>query len=440
PPADGSVIFDSWTKITAKFWPLQTLSPRRRAEGERRHARRFAYMRTLCLLALVVARPAAASEPPSQVSVLTMGPGEHPFTRFGHNAILLEWQDGQNAVYNFGTFEFDGLKGAEDFMAGRFRYWLSVGTLEGTVRAYRAEGRSLAQQELALSYPEREQLAATLADNAKPEHRYYDYDYYRDNCSTRVRDVLDRLLGGQLRRSVTGPGRLSFRQHTLRLVGDTPWLYFGLDLALGTPTDRPTTRWEELFLPQELHDQLNRSIRALGDPYVPLVRAERELLPEQRPPALREPPSESALFAAAGTCLGLLLASAGFAATRRRSLRVAFGALSALLGCVLGLLGSALAIFSTSKHWAAHGNANLLACPPWSLALIVLGVAFALGRPHSARRLQLVLGATLITCALLLLFALTRAHRELLPVAALFLPLWAGWFLGARQATRQSSS
>ena len=392
-----------------------------------------------CLLALSVARSAAAREPPSHASVLTMGPGDHPFTRFGHNAILLEWEDGQDAVYNFGTFEFDGVKGAEDFMAGRFRYWLSVGSLAGTLRAYRAEGRSLTAQELSLSYREREQLARALDDNAKPEHRYYDYDYYHDNCSTRVRDVLDRLLGGLLRRSVSGPGRLSFRQHTLRLVGDTPWLYLGLDLALGTPTDRPTSRWEELFLPQELHDQLGRTTRALGDPYVPLVRAERVLLPEERPAPPSNPPQQGALFAEAGAGLGLLLAGVGWGATRRRGLRIAFGVVTALLGCALGVLGCALAVFASSKHWAAHANASLLACPPWSLALVVLGIAFALGRPRSGRRLQLLLGATLGTCALLLLFALPRAHRELLSVAALFWPLWAGWFWGARQATRGSS-
>jgi hypothetical protein len=101
------------------------------------------------LAVLAVSPTASALEPPSRVSVLTMGPGEHPFTRFGHNAILLEWDaPGQrpNAVYNYGTFEFDGLKGVSDFLAGRFRYWLSVSTLERTQRVYAKEGRSLVAQ------------------------------------------------------------------------------------------------------------------------------------------------------------------------------------------------------------------------------------------------------------------------------------------------------
>jgi Domain of unknown function (DUF4105) len=391
------------------------------------------------LFGLFVASAAEAHEPPARVSVLTMGPGDHPFTRFGHNAILLEWADGRNAVYNFGTFEFDGVKGAEDFMAGHFRYWLSVGSLEATAATYRAERRSLTAQELTLAYAERERLAATLADNALPGHRYYDYDYYRDNCSTRVRDVLDRLLDGQLRRGVAGPGRLTFRQHTLRLVGDTPWLYFGLDLALGSPTDRPTTRWEELFLPKELHDQLKLATRALDDHYVPIVSEERVLLPDEREAVASTPPAMSGRFAELGSALGLLLAAVGWGATRRRALGVVFGVVTAALGGALGLLGSALAIFATSKHWAAHANKSLLACPPWSLALVVLGVAFALGRPKSARRLQLLLGASLGTSVLLLLLSLPSAGRESLRMSALFLPLWAGWFAGARLATRKSA-
>ena len=79
------------------------------------------------LLFVLFGASAEAQQPPARVSVLTMGPGDHPFTRFGHNAILLQWADGRDAVYNFGTFEFDGVKGAEDFMAGlysRHRCWL----------------------------------------------------------------------------------------------------------------------------------------------------------------------------------------------------------------------------------------------------------------------------------------------------------------------------
>ncbi|HYQ14411.1 MAG TPA: DUF4105 domain-containing protein [Polyangiaceae bacterium] len=393
------------------------------------------------LLALLAPRHAAASEPPARISVLTMGPGDHPFTRFGHNALLLEWSETsqrKSLVYNYGTFEFDGLRGVQDFMAGRFRYWLSVSSLDSTLRSYGAARRSLRAQELELSESERAQLFSALADNALPEHRYYDYDYYRDNCSTRVRDALDRLLGGQLRREVTGPGRLSFRQHTLRLTQDGFWLYLGLDLALGAPTDRPTTRWEELFLPEELHDELGRATRQVEGRAVPLVRAERSLLTAVRAPSAQQAPERAPLLGAGGVLLGSLLALLGARAPRRRAWRIAFGSVTALLGTALGLLGTALALFASSKHWAAHQNRSLLACPPWALALLVLGVLFALGRRGANRPLLVVLAASLGTSVVLLALSLAPASRESLRSAALFVPVWAGWFYGAWRATCSS--
>lgn len=387
---------------------------------------------------LGVTRQAGALEAPTRVSVLTMGPGDHPFTRFGHNALLLEWDGSQRApaVYNFGTFAFNGLDGVRDFMTGRFRYWLSVTSLDSTLRSYGAAARSVTAQELALTERERAELFRALADNARPEHRYYEYDYYLDNCSTRVRDAIDRALGGELRRGVAGPGRFSFRQHSLRLTQSSPWLYVGLDLALGAPTDRPITRWQELFLPQELHDELGRAHRQVDGHAAPLVLGERVLLRAERPPPAERPPARELALGACGLLLGAALAGLGAGAQRHAGLRRAFGAVSALLGAAIGLLGCALAIFAASKHWAAHQNRSLLVCSPWALGLVVSGVLLALGRRHSHRPMRVLLGASLSTACVLLLLSFTSAARESLRLAVLFLPLWAGWFYGAGRATR----
>jgi hypothetical protein len=381
-----------------------------------------------------LARPAQAREPPSRVSVLTMGPGDHPFTRFGHNAILLEWEGGRAAVFNYGTFQFDGWKGVEDFMAGRFRYWLSVSSLSSTLSTYGEARRSLTAQELALTPAERAELFTKLVENARPEHRYYDYDYYLDNCSTRVRDALDGVLHGELSRAVQGSGRLTFREHTLRLVSSEPLLYFGLDSGLGAPTDRSITRWEELFLPQELHDELGRITRDQGGQRVPLVSAERALLSASRPPLPTRPPPRVPLYAGLGIASGAALAGLGRAAQRMRQLRVLFGGLIALLGLGVGLLGAALSVFWASKHWSAHQNRSLLVCPPWALALAALGVLLAVGKPSGARGAAWVAGATAITSAMALLLALVPSCRESLREASLFLPLWAGLYWGVRRS------
>jgi hypothetical protein len=364
-----------------------------------------------------------------------MGPGDHPFARFGHNAILLEWPSEERAVvYNFGTFAFDGLSGVRDFMAGRFRYWLSVSTLPRTLRFYSRQRRSLVAQELALTAEERLELAAALEQNAEPDRREYDYDYYLDNCSTRVRDALDRLLHGQLGQELKGkPGRLNFREHTERLTADAGALYFGLDLALGPLTDRPTTRWDDLFVPSELRAALAKSTRRDQGQVVPLVRAERVLLTADRSPMRDEPPFRAPLLGAAGLALGAALALLGRAAKQQRVARVAFGALTALLGLVLGLLGSVFVVFwAFTKHWAAYRNENILVCPPWALLLLVFGVGLALGRPRSRLRAHRILSWSALSSLLALLLSwIPSLGQDNTRTAALLAPLWIGLYLGS---------
>jgi disulfide bond formation protein DsbB len=129
-----------------------------------------------------------------------------------------------------------------------------------------------------------------------------------------------------------------------------------------------------------------------------------------------------------GLTLGLSLGGIGLAGARSSRARALFGAVTALLGTLVGLLGCALALFQMSEHWAAHQNPTLLACPPWALALSWSGIQLARGR--RSRLLRVALGASLVTSSALLLLALWPPHDSLRQ-AALFVPLWAGWLYGA---------
>jgi len=381
-------------------------------------------------LALGVAR--AEPQPPTRVSVLTMGPGDAAFSRFGHNAILLEWPERDIAlVYNFGTFSFPGLEGVRDFMAGRLRYWLSVSTLRTTLENYAEQNRSMVAQELRLAPRQKLGLALALARNARPEHRYYDYDYYYDNCSTRVRDAIDRVTDGALGRQLKGkPGRLTFREHTERFTAAIGWLYFALDLSLGPRVDRPTQRWEELFIPSELHDALAASALD-GSERTGLVEREQVLLTAARPPVPRDPPSRALGFGAAGVAFGLGLAALGHFASRGRAARVAFGALTSFLGLVFGFVGSVFVFFWLfTKHWAAFANENILVCPPWALALAVFGIT-TLGRPSSSRVVRALLAACALSSAVAIVLALIPGFgQDNTRTAGLLAPLWIGLYLG----------
>ena len=128
------------------------------------------------------------------ISLLTFGPGDHPFSKFGHQALLVEDHErGTRLVYNYGTFSFTSVWLVPKFLLGKYRYWLSVQPLERTIDAYAAENRSMVVQRLRLTAQQKRNVADFLSWNARDENKYYVFDYYRDNCATRLRDLIAAL-------------------------------------------------------------------------------------------------------------------------------------------------------------------------------------------------------------------------------------------------------
>src|SRR2546421_826476 len=259
----------------------EALSGSGRAAGGGRVAavssRRGAALRLMVVAALAMVltgRPAAADEP-ARVFVITMGPGDHPFFRFGHNAIAIQPAVAPGVVYNWGTFDFESPTLIRDFLRGRLTYWLSTGSIAANVYPYEATDRTVEVQELDLTPAQKTGLARLLEENARPGRNTYRYDYFWDNCSTRVRDAIDAAVGGQLKAATQGPATMSFRHQALRLTAGLLWEYLGLHFGLGRPTDVVGTRWQEAFIPAMLHEEL-RGVRLHDDGGDrPLVKGER---------------------------------------------------------------------------------------------------------------------------------------------------------------------
>jgi len=244
-----------------------------------------------------------------------------------------------------------------------------VGDWRHTFAAYAAANRSVLAQKLDLGAAQKARLISSLATNALPANRNYRYDYYLDNCSTRVRDVLDSALDGRLARAKLAPAGLDWRQHTSRLTSDSFWLNLGLNLLLTGGLDTPKTRWEEMFLPSALSDQLAAIHLADGRPLV-----ERQMLWHRanHPPVAPSPPQRGPLLLMAGIALGAGLGLLGMRARHSRAARIGFTAAVALLGLVAGALGCIFAFFwMFTDHYFAHANENLLVFPPWALLLPV---------------------------------------------------------------------
>ena len=296
--------------------------------------------------------------------MLTLGPGDHPFFKFGHDAIWIhDASDGSDRVYNFGTFTFDSPQLIVDFLHGRMTYWLSVSGIGATVAAYEHENRSIDVQELALDPAVKRALKDRLDVNAQPQNRAYKYDYFADNCATRVRDAVDWAAGGRLHAAGRAPARLSLRDQALRMTVSYLPLYLGIDLVLGPAADRPIDRWGEMFIPEELAAGLGGGAAAeRGGRDGPAGRARHDAVPGA-PRAAAAPAAAAARgVLRCGPLVGALFwllgrsASAGeLAAGVRIAARVAMGVVLSLWGLVVGFVGCFLIyVWGWTDHAVAH--------------------------------------------------------------------------------------
>ena len=271
---------------------------------------------------------------------------------------------------------------------GTMLYSMGGRDLSRAMATYRAQQRDVWAQELALSPDQEAALDRFVRTNALPENRQYIYDYYRDNCSTRVRDALDQVLGGRLQETFQGrsTGR-TWRWHTRRLLRPAPAADIGVQIVLGTPGDEEIDAWEEMFLPMRLRGHLAQAtVPDAGGGDRPLVVGERILVQGSREPLRQEPANRFPVAVVLGIALGLWTGLLGWWAARSGLGRRVLGLWIVVWGGVLGLVGWILAaswIFTDHVFW--RWNENLLQANPVLLAAPVLAVPLLRGRDPSPR-------------------------------------------------------
>lgn len=394
------------------------------------------------LLAPALAQGAVQQpEPGSELRVylMTMGPGALVWERFGHNAIWIhDPASPPDTAYNYGLFDFRQENFLLRFIRGQMWYWMAGFPADPYLQTYVRDNRSVWLQELAIPPAARLQLRDFLRWNERPEHRFYHYDYYRDNCSTRVRDALDRVLNGAIREQTeelaTGT---TYRFHTQRLTANDPPVFTGLLLALGPGVDRPISAWEEMFLPMALREHVRRvTLPGPGGAGVPLVAGERTLFESTAPMPPQAPPAWLPWYLLLGSLVGGSAALLG--ASRRRGGRRGLAVLVLVWGVIGGLGGLVLAIlWGLTDHVMAYYNENLLQLNPLLLALALLG-PIGLWRGGGAggwaRRLAWLLAG--LSVVGLLIQALPGVDQVNGPIVALLLPIHLGVAAGLALASR----
>lgn len=316
----------------------------------------------LLFVALIFGKGLAAPE----ISLLTASPGSALYSSFGHTAIRVQDPDtGTDIVYNYGVFDFDTPNFYWKFVRGRLLYKLDVQSYKSFVREYRHDKRQVLEQPLYFTEEEALRLEAMLRENHKPENRYYLYDFFFNNCSSKVRDVFWAVLPPSVSFDSTAQAPLTFRQYLDPYLASSPWLDWGIDLLIGQPADRPCYLADQMFLPELLSRNLEITQVARQANAVALTGSGRLAvdngLAEKPQPGFFNP---TWLFA-------ILLVVTAVAATRR------WGKYWADAMLLLGGLSGVLVAFMWwgTDHGATKDNWNLFWLLPTHLFAVIAGWA-----------------------------------------------------------------
>lgn len=367
----------------------------------------------LILLSFVGLNPAKAQF--WEVSLLTADPGTELYSSFGHSAIRLReiGPEGRDLVFNFGTFDFDTPNFYGKFATGKLNYMLSVVPYDRFLIEYDYYKRGLREQVLDLNQEQKDFLLQHLDAQYDPARRFYKYDFFYNNCATKIRDAFEIAIGEQLIWSDSVAEEKTFRNLIDEFVLPLPWADFGIDLALGAVIDRPATELEKQFLPTYMEQAFANATILENGVSRPFVKQSRILLEYPKEAAQQSLLNPSIVF----WLLTLVFAALTFYGFKKGKLMKGLDV--ALFGTV-GILGVVVAfLWFMTDHTATVWNWNILWAFPGHLVLVWGLVA----RPNAtwiSSYLLFVMGATVMTL-LFWMFGMQSFSPALIPILLLIL-------------------
>jgi hypothetical protein len=338
----------------------------------------------IVLLASVWAEPLASAKrilsAEASAALWTVGPGRELYTAFGHSALrITDPVIGFDRIYNFGTFDFSTPNFYLKFIQGDLDYYLTAAIAPELIEEYQASHQLLIEQKLNLTPSELDELFLAMEDNLQPEQAAYRYDFVRDNCTTRIRDAVAKVV--PVLWTPLGPNSPTLRQMVQPYVADRAAIQTGIHLLFGAHMDHPATTLEAMFLPEDMRRafDLARLRDAAGERR--LVASTQILLAGAALPS----PTPNWLVLISYTIAGYALWALLGKAPWPRWCDVTLMSLAALIGCFI------VFVWFGTRHWVLHENWKLLALWPthlivwflpkriqriyWSVALVDIGLS-----------------------------------------------------------------
>jgi hypothetical protein len=365
----------------------------------------------------------------STVSLITCGPGEALYEAFGHSAIRVQDPvQGLDVVFNYGVFDFNQENFYLNFAKGNMLYCLGISQTSDFIYAYRNYGRAIKEQVLNLDSAERMAVFRYLDVNLLPENKNYLYNYFRNNCSTKIPEMMDSALKGRIIwEYAVISGKASFRSMIYDYTEFQNWGRLGIDLGLGAVIDRPIEGKDLNFLPYELEKSFSRARIKRAMTEFPLVIENR---------ILYEPPvyfAGDSFFLSPGFLFTLLLILAGLIWFYSDKFPLAFRIFRAVLFTGTGLLGLVeLCIWLFTNHTDAAWNLNLL----WACPLFLPLAAISLFRKKTGTRFFRLLRFWFPAVLALWFFLPQTLNTFLIPLVG---ALWVLSFEPKKRAAKEES-
>jgi hypothetical protein len=302
----------------------------------------------------------------SQISVLTIGPGTSLNDSFGHNAFRVKDNiKGTDLVFNYGVYDFETPNFYTKFAQGKLNYLIGLNYYDDFFESYISQNRTIKEQVLNLSASDKQKLFDYLLNNIKPENRAYLYDFFYDNCATKIKDVTNIALNNSIvfnEPEDFKPG--TFRTLIQNNLNKNSWGSFGIDLALGSVIDKKARPEDHMFLPENIYKFFENA--TIKDNDEPLIKESRVLY-KKIDVAAQNQFLTSPLFVF--SIIGFLILFITYKDFKNRKqsawLDITLFSTTGLVGVLILLLWFA------TDHKGTHQNYNLL----WAnaLNLLVLG-------------------------------------------------------------------
>ncbi|MBI9107481.1 MAG: DUF4105 domain-containing protein [Spirochaetales bacterium] len=325
-----------------------------------------------------------AKESQWDVSIAFIGPADPLYSWWGHVAIIIEDKNtGDARYYDYGNFSFDEDSFINNFTMGRLYFLKKVTRPDPQLRYSAFLNRDVTLYKLNIPEDRKIEMIRFLENDVKPANCIYLYDHFYDNCSTRIRDILNTASGGELAKAAASYSGKTLRQQLRRFTRGSRFMDWLLNFSMKGNVDKPATVWESMFLPKELEAGISTlMVKDENGQEIPFVEGKKIYNQAKGRPEIPDmPPARWPL----GFIVGAILAALGglmlSKAADRTAVRRLFGLFSSLISLPLGLAGSLLLFMACfTDHNFTYWNMNLLFINPVMLVTLVFSLRLLFSR------------------------------------------------------------